>query len=145
MHCSLLATDMFVWTDIEHLLWRLQAVDTSPILNACIHLATVSYGRVWSTTASCSSAWYSCAFLRQRTDFFIYEHCYTLQTVISEQGSQNNDVWTWNVYAVLYIYPHMMIAFTSTFHMLSDEFTAFPMSHFWPKKSLSCLTEWLSY
>jgi hypothetical protein len=47
---------------------------------------------------------------------------------------------------VLYIYPHLMVTFTSTCHMLSNDYAPFLMlPHFWPRrKRLQWLTEWLS-
>jgi hypothetical protein len=42
----------------------------------------------------------------------------------------------------LYIYPHLMVTFTSTCHMLSKLYTPFPtLPHFWPKNN-SCHNLW---
>jgi hypothetical protein len=46
------------------------------------------------------------------------------------------------MYALLYIYPHLMVTFTNTCHILSNIYTPFPtFSYFWPKKN-SCHDLW---
>lgn len=59
---------------------------------------------------------------------------------ISERGRPLNDVYTRNGCAPLYIYPHLVVIFTSTYNVLSSVYTLYTaLPQFWPKNSCHIL------
>jgi hypothetical protein len=61
MHCSVPATGICIWRDIQCPLQYMSAGDALPLLNACAYLATIQYSRA-SSSASRSCAWHSHTF-----------------------------------------------------------------------------------
>jgi hypothetical protein len=87
VHCSVVATGMCMWLDIECPLQYLSASNALPLLNACTHFANIQYSRASSSSASHSCAWYSMHLL-----LFKYIHSSTLETSVSEQDYKSNKV-----------------------------------------------------
>jgi hypothetical protein len=126
-YCSVTATDVSV--EMECLLRYMSAIDTLPRMNTFICLAAVWYRKAQSPNASHSSAWHYSAFLLP------HEWCSTLGISVSK-GCQYNDVCAWNACALLCIYSHLMLTFTSLYHVLANIYTHAAWPHFWPKKNI---------
>ena len=107
---------------MECLLQYMSAGDAVPLLNACTYFATIQYSMASSSSASHSCAWHSHAFPLQTTAVFKYVHSSTLENSISEQDCKSNKDKKWC--ALLYMYPHLIITFTSTCDMHSNIFCA---------------------
>lgn len=73
IHCSLMAKDMSMWTDMQCPLQCMAALDTIPPANVCTHHESVQYGTARSPSVSKTFIWHSdsaaqnCCFHVQQT------------------------------------------------------------------------------